>query len=67
MAALGDLYFAAFLFLWAAGVDPARGVLFGLTFVGYLLVLWPLSYANHVLIARAWKAPGHAESNLDAS
>jgi hypothetical protein len=67
VAALGDLYVAAFLFLWATGVDPVRGILFGLTFTGYILVLWPLSYANHVLIARAWQAPGHPDSDLDAS
>jgi hypothetical protein len=61
VAALGDLYFAAFLFLWAAGIDPLRGILLGLTFTGYFLVLWPLSYANHVLIARAWKPAGQPE------
>ena len=37
-------------------VDPAVGALLGLTYTGYVLVLWPLSYANHVLVARAWKA-----------
>jgi hypothetical protein len=51
--ALGDLYLGAFLFLWAAGVDPFRGVLLGLTFTGSFLVLWPLSYLNHVLVAKA--------------
>ncbi len=54
--ALGDLYLGAFLFLWAAGIDPVRGVLLGLTFTGYFLVLWPLSYLNHALVARAWNA-----------
>jgi hypothetical protein len=62
VAALGDLYFAAFLFLWAAGVDPLRGILFGLTFSGYFLVLGSLSYANHVLIARAWNPANGAEN-----
>ena len=37
-------------------VDPAMGVLFGLTYTGYVLVLWPLSYANHLIVSRAWKA-----------
>lgn len=61
--ALGDLYFGAFLFLWAAGIDPLRGILLGLTFSGCFLVLWPLSYLNHTLVARAWKRPGQAESD----
>jgi hypothetical protein len=60
-AALADLYLAAFLFLWAAGIDPLRGILLGLTFTGYFLLLWPLSYANHVLIATAWKPAGQPE------
>ena len=34
--------------------DPILGALLGLTYTGYILVLWPLSYANHVLIARAF-------------
>ena len=29
--------------------DLGRGILLGLTFSGYFLLLWPLSYANHVL------------------
>jgi hypothetical protein len=39
-------------------IDPAIGTLWGLTYTGYFLVLWPLSYANHVLVARAWKVAG---------
>ena len=35
-------------------VDPAIGALLGLTYTGYVLVLWPLSYANHLVVARAW-------------
>ena len=31
------------------------GTLWGLTFTGYFLVLWPLSYANHSLVSRLWK------------
>jgi hypothetical protein len=41
---------------WAAGIDPFRCVLLGLTFTGYFLVLWPLSYLNHALVAKAWDA-----------
>jgi len=36
--------------------DPVMGALLGLTYTGYALVLWPLSYANHLLVARAWDA-----------
>jgi hypothetical protein len=34
---------------------PIFGAIFGLTYTGFVLVLWPLSYANHSLIGRAWK------------
>ena len=54
---IADLYLGAFLFLWAAGIDPVRGVLVGLTLSGYCVVLLPLSYANHLLVSRAWGPP----------
>jgi hypothetical protein len=56
VVALGDLYLGAFLFLWTAGIEPLRGILLGLTFTGYFLVLWPLSYLNHALVAKMWNA-----------
>jgi hypothetical protein len=31
---------------------PAGQVLFGITFMGFALALWPLAYANHALVAR---------------
>ena len=34
--------------------DPIVGALFGLTYTGFVLLLWPLSYANHTLVSRAW-------------
>lgn len=37
-------------------VDPVMGAVLGLTYTGYVLLLWPLSYANHLLVARAWNA-----------
>ncbi len=36
---------------------PIFGAIFGLTYTGFVLVLWPLSYANHSLIGRAWQRP----------
>jgi hypothetical protein len=67
-ASLLSLYVAATLFGLAVGLsDLARGakrvplevvlqavpaVLWGLTFTGYFLILWPLAYLNHRLLAR---------------
>lgn len=34
----------------AVVIESVLGVLWGLTFTGYFLLLWPLSYANHVLV-----------------
>jgi len=33
--------------------DPLLGTVLGLTYTGYVLVLWPLSYLNHRLVAAA--------------
>ena len=33
-------------------VQPVPAVWWGLTFMGYVLVLWPLAYWNHALLAR---------------
>jgi hypothetical protein len=35
-------------------VDPLLGTLLGLTYTGFVLVLFPLSYLNHVLIGKLW-------------
>jgi hypothetical protein len=37
-------------------VDPVLGTILGLTYTGFVVVLLPLSYFNHVLIARAWES-----------
>jgi hypothetical protein len=34
---------------------PIIGAFLGLTYTGFVLFLWPLSYVNHTLIGRAWK------------
>ena len=34
--------------------DPIVGALLGLTYTGFVLLLWPLSYVNHALVSRAW-------------
>jgi hypothetical protein len=30
--------------------------LYGVTFTGYIVLLWPLAFANHWLLGRAWKS-----------
>jgi hypothetical protein len=40
------------------GVGPVFGTLMGLTYTGFVFVLFPLSYVNHVLIAKTWDHAG---------
>ena len=54
VVAAADLYLGAYLFLWVVGIDPVLGIVWGLTFNGAFLVLWPLAYANLWLVSRAW-------------
>ena len=57
---------AVFNFVWGPRHMPfptvlmqhVLGVLWGLTFTGYFLVLWPLSFFNHRLVWRARAAGG---------
>ena len=72
--ALFTLYIAAALFGIAGGVADFAGsgmsrsavviismgwaFVWGLTFTGYFVFLWPLAYLNHSLIARAWSEAG---------
>jgi NAD/NADP transhydrogenase beta subunit len=59
---------AVFDFVWGPRHVPfspvlmqhVLGVLWGLTFTGYFLVLWPLSFFNHRLVWRAHAAGGIA-------
>ena len=37
--------------------DPILGTLLGVTYTGYVLVLWPLSYLTHLLVAGALNGP----------
>ena len=44
---------------WSRGFEafvsgPILGALLGLTYTGFVLLLWPLSYVNHTLVSRAW-------------
>jgi hypothetical protein len=34
--------------------DPIVGTLLGLTYTGFVLLMWPVSYVNHALVGRAW-------------
>jgi len=49
-----DLHFSAFLFPWGADISPIYGVTPGLTLIGYVLALCPLSYGNRRFTARMW-------------
>jgi len=35
-------------------VDPLLGTILGLTYTGFVVVLLPLSYFNHVLLGKIW-------------
>jgi len=37
-------------------LQNVAATLWGITFTGYLFLLWPLSYANHHLLSQAWGA-----------
>jgi len=39
----------------AVVIQAVIGTLWGLTFTGYFVVLWPLSYMNHEMLSSAWK------------
>lgn len=44
---------------WSRGFEalvsgPIAGTLLGLTYTGFVLLLWPVSYVNHALVGRAW-------------
>ena len=53
---------AHFVFDFGAGilrfpigiVESVWAFVWGLTFLGYFIVLWPLAYLNHSYIATAW-------------
>ena len=38
-------------------VQTALVFVWGLTFTGYFIVLWPLAYLNHSFVASAWVEP----------
>jgi hypothetical protein len=45
---------------WSRGFQtlvsgPMVGAFFGLTWTGFVVLLWPLSYVNHTLVAQAWR------------
>ena len=39
----------------AVVIQAAIATLWGLTFTGYFIVLWPLAYVNHAILAHAWE------------
>ena len=40
----------------ASIIEWVLATLWGITFTGYVLFLWPLAFANHWLLGRSWKA-----------
>ena len=40
----------------ASIIEWVLATLWGVTFTGYFLFLWPMAFANHWLLGRAWKA-----------
>jgi MFS family permease len=42
----------------AAMIESVLAMLWGLTFTGYVMVLWPLAWVNHVIVARFWSDEG---------
>ena len=44
--------------------EPLVGTFWGLIYTGYALLLWPLSYMNHVFISRMWNRRAELESAL---
>jgi len=40
--------------------QQALGTIYGLTFMGLFLALWPMAYANHALLAKAWTSASRA-------
>jgi hypothetical protein len=42
----------------AVMIESVLAMLWGLTFTGYVMVLWPLAWANHVIVARFWSDEG---------
>jgi hypothetical protein len=39
----------------AVVIQAMLATLWGLTFTGYVFILWPLSYANHSLVSKIWR------------
>lgn len=46
----------------AVVIQAAMATLWGLTFTGYFIVLWPLAYANHSMLSRVWKQGAHPDA-----
>ena len=42
----------------AVVIQAVLGVLWGVTFTGYVVILWPLAYLNHILLWRVLPDPG---------
>ena len=51
----------------ASIIEWVLATLWGVTFTGYFLFLWPLAFANHWLLGRAWKGEWTRNDSLKAA
>ena len=47
----------------AVVIEWILATLWGVTFTGFIVILWPLAFANHWLLGRAWKAAWTKDSS----
>ena len=51
----------------ASVIEWVLAVLWGVTFTGYFLLLWPLAFLNHWLLGRTWKGAWTGNDSLKAA
>ncbi len=51
----------------ASIIEWVLATLWGVTFTGYFMFLWPLAFANHWLLGRAWKGEWTRKDSLKAA
>jgi len=51
----------------ASIIEWVLATLWGVTFTGYFLFLWPMAFANHWLLGRAWRGEWTRKDSLKAA